>query len=124
MDKVFQQLFVKYRNSNGHRGEFKIGIKLFSQYTLAKTLSHIVTINPKAKLDDYCQNLLDKYDNNPEKLERNWQEKFEVKSPFSQKVSDVFMFIILLLCIYLFLHISTLNGWCWGRDNCFPGPII
>lgn len=124
MDKVFQQLFVKFKTNKGSTREFKINIKLFSQHTIAEILNHIITTNPEVKLDNYCQDLLDSYHKTPEKLEKNWQEKFKFKWPLSQVLTDVLMFVLLLASVYFFFHVATTHGWCWNRNHCYPGPMI
>lgn len=125
LDKVYQELFFIYKKEGKKVAKkFVISIKAYCPYTLGGLLDHIIILNPQVKLDAYCQDLLNKYHKEPEKLEKNWQEKFKFKWPLPQRVTDVLMLLLLLLCIYLFLHIATMHGWCWGRNNCYPGPMI
>ncbi len=124
LDKIYKELYVIYKNEKNKNQQFIFSIGAYSPYTLAKLLNQVITINSQIKLDDYCKDLVNRYNHTPESLERDWQEKFKFKWPLPQWLTDILMVILLLLCLYLFLHISTLGGWCWGRDNCYPGPII
>jgi len=125
LDKVYQDLYFNFRrNGIGRTREFRLGIKAYGQHTLAELIDQIVRTNPQVQLDTYCQDLVNKYRAEPDKLEKNWQDKFKFKWLLPQWATDILMFLLLLLCIYLFLHIATLNGYCFGRDHCYPGPMI
>lgn len=109
MDRIYQQLFVLFKNSSGKIREFKINIKLYSPYSLAGVLNHAYESNSHIKLDSYCQNLLDKYHHDPEKMEKNWQDKFKIKWPLPQGITDILMFVLLLLSVYLFIQIANMH---------------
>lgn len=124
LDSTVKDLYVVHKDQKGKNREFIFCIAGYGSYNISHLLNNILANNPEVKLEPYCQDLVDKYRNEPEKLEKNWQDTFKFKWPLPQWVTDILMFFLLLLCVYLFFHISTLNGYCFGRNNCYPGPMI
>jgi hypothetical protein len=124
LDSTVKDLYVVYKDQNGKNREFIFCIAGYGSYCISHFLNNILTNNPEVKLEAYCQDLVDKYRSEPEKLEKNWQDTFKFKWLLPQWATDILMFLLLLLCVYLFFHIVTVNGYCFGRNNCYPGPMI
>ncbi len=127
LDKTVKELYVVYKDQKGIKQEFVFSIAGYASYYIAQLLNNILTTNQQVELDAYCQELVDKYRIEPEKLEKNWQDKFKFKWPLPQWATDILMFLLLLLSVYLFFHVATSDGWCWDRRNpntCYSGPMI
>lgn len=104
LNKVYKELYIVYRNKAGKKEEFTFSIASYGSYYIAQFINNIVTINKQVELDEYCQDLADKYRNTPKELEKNVQDKFDIRLPFPQWFSDILMFLLLILCLYIFFR--------------------
>ncbi len=115
MNLVYKQLYMVYKDELGKTKKSIFWINGYATYTLGEVLAKIKTVNPEVEYDEYCNNLYEQFKNTPEKLEKPWQDRINLKRPLPWWLTDVFMFLLLLVCAYLFYYIPTLYGakWVW-----------
>jgi hypothetical protein len=59
---VIKSLYVYYIQQNGRERFLHLSMALYSEETLGRLLRDLKDINPKIKLDDYCEKLIRKGD--------------------------------------------------------------